>query len=207
MVPTTSRHHPGVCARSQSRRRSDCLEGIGWLTAGHLPERAARLSAKGPHEPVRWSELLPQAPLKGGRARDVCGLLTLSSQGRKRRGASETTSERCRDTPKQIQGQVYKCGDLQTGKRRLCTWYLLGGYRELCLEPRDSSGASCHSLQSGLWLHPTVVRSAPHLGRCVHGGLKLTAYTEGGEEALFRGAESTSSAGRPRSQSLPGPCP
>ena len=125
--------------------------------------------------------------------------LSVSSQGRNRRGASKTTSERCRDTPKQIQGQVYKCRDLQTGKRRLRTWYLLGGYGELGLEPRDPSGVSCHSLQSGLWLRPTVVRSAPHVGRCVHGGLKLTAYTEGREEALFRGAESTSSVGRPRS--------
>ena len=94
MIPTTSRHHPGVCARSQvvpwgqSRRHSDCLEGIGWLTAGHLPERAARLSAKGPHEPILWSELLTQAPLKGGQARDVYGLLNLSQLTREKEDGS-----------------------------------------------------------------------------------------------------------------------
>lgn len=76
---------------------SDCLEGVGWFTAGHLPERAARLSAKGPREPVLWSELLPQAPLKGGRARDICGLLTLSQLTREKK---EGASERCQDTPR-----------------------------------------------------------------------------------------------------------
>lgn len=141
---------------------SDCLEGVGWFTAGHLPERAARLSAKGPREPVLWSELLPQAPLKGGRARDICGLLTLSQLTREKEEGSFRT------LPGHPQGQVYECGDLQTGKRRLRTWYLLGGYGELGLEPRDSPGASWHSPQAGLWIRPTVGRFAPYLGQCVH---------------------------------------
>ena len=58
--------------------------------------------------------------------------------------------------PGHPQGQVYECGDLQTGKRRLRTWYLLGGYGELGLEPRDSPGTSWHGLQAGLWICPTV---------------------------------------------------
>ena len=61
--------------------QSDCLEGVGFA-AGHIPEKAASLSAEGSHGSVLCSELLPQAPLKGGQARDVCGLLTsVSSQG------------------------------------------------------------------------------------------------------------------------------
>ncbi|CAM9525283.1 unnamed protein product [Rangifer tarandus platyrhynchus] len=86
-------------------------------------------------------------------------------------------SERCRDTPKQIQGQVYKCGDLQAGKRRLRTWYL-GGHGELGLELGDSPGTSCDNRQSPV--RGSVPQSCDLLlvlTGAFTGGLKLEAYT------------------------------
>lgn len=79
--------------------QADCLEEVGF-TAGHLPEKAARLFAEGPHGSVLWSELLPQAPLKGGRARDVCGLLTLSQLTRGRGGELLKLLQNAAGTPR-----------------------------------------------------------------------------------------------------------
>lgn len=95
---------------------SDCLERVGWFTAGHTFQKGLPDFLLGHREPVLWVSCCLKLPERGsGQGTSAGSSPSVSSQG-ERGGELQTL-------PGHPQGQVYECGDLQTGKRRLRTWY------------------------------------------------------------------------------------